>query len=78
MRTQSLSVVVKRKLIGSVKLPMRTGTLMIAPASPAGFAPTASAKILDGKCWAAPVLAHGLIYCRNTRGAVVVVDVRKK
>ena len=55
-----------------------TGTLMIAPASPAGFAPTATAKILDGKCWAAPVLANGLIYCRNTRGDIVVVDVRKK
>ncbi|MSU68741.1 MAG: alcohol dehydrogenase [Opitutaceae bacterium] len=55
-----------------------TGTLMIAPASPTGFTPTASAKILDGKCWAAPVLAHGLIYCRTTRGDIVVVDVRKK
>ena len=55
-----------------------TGTLMIAPASSAGFQPTASAKILDGKCWAAPVLANGLIYCRNTTGNVVVIDVRKK
>ena len=55
-----------------------TGTLVIAPASPTGFTPTASAKILDGKCWAAPVLANGLIYCRNTRGDIVVVDVRKK
>ena len=55
-----------------------TGTLMIAPASPTGFTPTASAKILDGKCWAAPVLANGLIYCRNTSGNIVVVDARKK
>ncbi len=55
-----------------------TGTLMIAPASPTGFSPTASAKILDGKCWAAPVLANGLIYCRNTSGNIVVVDARKK
>jgi len=55
-----------------------TGTLMIAPASPTGFTPTASAKLLDGKCWAAPVLANGLIYCRNTSGSVVVVDGRKK
>ncbi len=54
-----------------------TGTLVIAPASPAEFKPTATAKILDGKCWTAPVLAHGLIYCRNTNGAVVVVDARK-
>jgi outer membrane protein assembly factor BamB len=55
-----------------------TGTLVIAPASPSGFTPTATAKVLDGKCWTAPVLAHGLIYCRNTRGDIVVVDVRKK
>lgn len=55
-----------------------TGTLVIAPASPTGFTPTATAKVLDGKCWTAPVLANGLIYCRNTSGAIVVVDVRKK
>lgn len=55
-----------------------TGTLMIAPASPTGFAPTATAKILEGKCWTAPVLANGLIYCRTTSGDVAVVDVRKK
>ena len=55
-----------------------TGTLMIAPASPAAFKPTATAKVLDGKCWTAPVLANGLIYCRTTSGDVAVVDVRKK
>ncbi len=55
-----------------------TGTLLIAPASPAQFKPTASAKILDGKCWTAPVLANGLIYCRTTSGDVAVIDVRKK
>ncbi len=55
-----------------------TGTLLIAPASPDGFKPTATAKILDGKCWAAPVLANGLIYCRTTGGDVAVIDVRKK
>ncbi|MBL9189825.1 MAG: PQQ-like beta-propeller repeat protein [Opitutaceae bacterium] len=55
-----------------------TGTLMIAPASPTAFTPTATAKVLEGKCWTAPVLANGLIYCRNTSGDVVVLDVRKK
>ena len=55
-----------------------TGTLTIAPASPAGFKPTTTTKVFDGKCWTAPVLANGLIYCRNTSGEIAVVDVRKK
>jgi outer membrane protein assembly factor BamB len=54
-----------------------TGELMIAPAVPDGFKPTARAQVLGGKCWTAPVLANGLIYCRNGRGDVVVVDARK-
>jgi outer membrane protein assembly factor BamB len=55
-----------------------TGELMAAPATPAGFRPTARAQVLGGKCWTAPVLAHGLVYCRNSRGDVVCVDLRRK
>ncbi len=55
-----------------------TGDLIIAPASPDGFKPTARAQVLGGKCWTAPVLADGRIYCRNSRGESAVVDVRKK
>ena len=54
------------------------GELTIAPATPAGFQPTARAQVLGGTCWTAPVLADGRIYCRNSRGDVVCVDVRKK
>jgi outer membrane protein assembly factor BamB len=54
------------------------GELMIAPASPKGFQPTARAQVLGGKCWTVPVLANGLIFCRNSRGDVVCVDVRLK
>ena len=50
---------------------------MVAPATPASFKPTARAQVLGGKCWTAPVLANGRIYCRNGRGDVVCVDVRK-
>lgn len=53
------------------------GELLIAPATPAGFKPVARGQVLGGKSWTAPVLAHGLIYCRNSRGDVAVVDVRK-
>ena len=54
------------------------GDLLVAPASPAGFKPTAQAKVLDGTCWTVPVLANGRIYCRNAAGDVVCVDVRTK
>jgi outer membrane protein assembly factor BamB len=52
------------------------GELMVAPAVPSAFKPTARAQVLGGKCWTAPVLANGRIFCRNNRGDVVVLDVR--
>jgi outer membrane protein assembly factor BamB len=54
-----------------------SGELMVAPATPSGFKPISRAQVLGGKCWVAPVLANGLIYCRNGRGDVVALDVRK-
>jgi outer membrane protein assembly factor BamB len=53
-----------------------TGELMVVPATPAGFKPSARAQVLGGKCWTAPVLAHGLLYARNGRGDAVCVDLR--
>jgi outer membrane protein assembly factor BamB len=54
------------------------GELVIAEASPAAFKPLARAQVLGGKCWTAPVLANGRIYCRNARGELVCVDVSGK
>ena len=54
------------------------GELMVAPATPEGFKPTARAQVLGGKSWTVPTLANGLIHCRNSRGEIVAVDVRKK
>lgn len=54
------------------------GELMIAQATPEGFKLISRAQVLGGKCWTVPVLANGHIYCRNARGDVVCVDVRKK
>lgn len=54
-----------------------TGELLVAPATPTGFKPTARAQVLGGKCWTAPVLANGRVYCRNGRGDVAVLDLRK-
>jgi len=52
------------------------GELMVADATPAGFKPISRAQVLGGKCWTLPVLANGRIYCRNTRGDLVCLDVR--
>ena len=54
------------------------GELIIAEAAPAAFQPISRAKVLTGKCWTAPVLSNGHIYCRNAVGDVVCLDVSGK
>ncbi len=49
------------------------GKLTIFPASPTGFEPILEQTILEGKCWTAPTLANGRIYCRNAEGALACV-----
>ncbi|MEN9575925.1 MAG: hypothetical protein RL514_3780 [Verrucomicrobiota bacterium] len=58
---------------GTLLLLSERGELVSAPASPAGFKVTARASVLGGRCWTVPVLAHGRIYCRNSRGDLVCV-----
>ncbi len=54
------------------------GNLYIAEASPAGYKELGQAKVVSGpKCWTPPAFSRGLIYCRNDRGELVCVDVRK-
>lgn len=53
------------------------GELIIAEASPAEYKQLARAQVLGGKCWTAPVLANGRIYCRNAKGDLVCVDVSR-
>ena len=54
------------------------GELIIAEATPAGFKALARAQVTGGRCWTVPVLSNGLIYCRNSKGDLVCVDVRGK
>jgi outer membrane protein assembly factor BamB len=54
------------------------GELMIAPVSTKEFQPIARVQILEGLNWTAPVLANGMLYCRNSHGDIVAVDLRKK
>ena len=62
---------------GQLILLSETGTLVVAEASPKGYQPLAQAKILDGRCWTTPVLAHGRLLARNASGQVVCLDFRK-
>jgi outer membrane protein assembly factor BamB len=52
------------------------GELMIAPASPAGFKPTARTQVFGPNAWTAPVLANGFVYCRNGRGELVALPLQ--
>jgi outer membrane protein assembly factor BamB len=54
------------------------GILVTAKASPEGFTPISRAKVLSGKCWTAPALAGGRVYCRNAAGDLVCLDVSGK
>jgi outer membrane protein assembly factor BamB len=52
------------------------GELVTAEADPAGFREISRAHVLGGKCWTAPVLYGGKIFCRNAQGDLVCLDVR--
>ena len=54
------------------------GELLVAAASPQEFKPISRAQVLGGRCWTAPTLANGRIYCRNAVGDVVCLDVSGK
>jgi outer membrane protein assembly factor BamB len=55
-----------------------SGDLVVAEASPDGYKEIGRTPALTGQCWTAPSLAHGLVYCRNTKGDVVCLDLSGK
>ena len=59
---------------GKLIILSETGELVIAEATPRAFTPLARAQVLGGRCWSAPVLAGGRIYCRNAKGDLVCLD----
>lgn len=50
------------------------GDLILADIGPAGYKELTRATVLSGKCWTAPALAGGRVYCRNAPGDVVGVQ----
>lgn len=53
------------------------GELFVAAPSVSGFEIISRAQVLGGKCWTVPVLANGRIFCRNSKGDVVCLDVQR-
>ncbi|MFC1462099.1 PQQ-binding-like beta-propeller repeat protein [Verrucomicrobiota bacterium] len=54
------------------------GQIVILEAAADACRELSRAKVLKGRCWTVPVLANGRVYCRNTKGSMVCLDVRKK
>lgn len=52
------------------------GELQIGAASPSGFSPHFTKKVLDSKVWTVPVFANGRIYCRNAAGQFVALSIK--
>ena len=52
------------------------GELLLAPASPAGFKPTARAKVLTGTVRAYPAIDGGFLYLRND-DSLICLDLRR-
>jgi glucose dehydrogenase len=55
---------------GQLVILTESGELLVAPATPEAFRPTARARVLEGRCWTIPVLLDGRLYARNHTTAV--------
>jgi outer membrane protein assembly factor BamB len=51
-----------------------THEIIIVEGTPDGYSERGRAQVIGGKCWTAPVLANGRIYCRNAAGDLVCVS----
>jgi outer membrane protein assembly factor BamB len=52
------------------------GTLVLSRANPEQYSVLSYASVMRGTCWTQPVIANGLIYCRNHEGELICLDVR--
>lgn len=52
------------------------GDLIVGRATADEFIVQSRARVLTGRCWVVPVLSHGLLYCRDNNGNLVVLDLR--
>ena len=62
---------------GKLIVQSEDGNLVIAEASPQGFAPLSTTEqAVSGRSWVVPVLANGRIFCRSNKGELACFDVR--
>ncbi len=54
---------------GHIVLLTEDGELQIAPASPGGYEPVTTARVMRGRCWTVPTLYDGKLYVRNLKAA---------
>ena len=52
------------------------GELIVVEASPTNYREVVRAQVLGGRCWVAPAVADGRIYCKNNQGTLVCLDGR--
>lgn len=61
--------------VGKNVIVFDNGLLTIFKATPERYHLLLQQKVLEGKCWTAPVYANGRIYCRNAEGDLVAIRV---
>ena len=62
---------------GKLILLGEAGDLVTAEATAEGYKPISRAKVLENRCWTAPVLAGGRLYCRDEKGHLVCLDLSR-
>ena len=55
-----------------------TGELVLADVTGKAYKELGRTQALKGKCWTAPALSGGRVYCRNARGDLVCLDISGK
>lgn len=53
-----------------------SGELIIARAGGEAYQELARAKVMGGQCWTTPVLSGGRLYCRNTAGEIICLNLK--
>ncbi|HAM73807.1 MAG TPA: alcohol dehydrogenase [Verrucomicrobiales bacterium] len=61
---------------GKLIIQWEKGEVVIVEASPERYLELSRAQVLGGKCWTQPVLSQGRLYCRNSSGTLVCLDLR--
>ncbi len=51
-----------------------SGELVLASPSPSGFEEISRIQVIGGRCWTEPAFSNGRLYCRNSRGDLVCIN----